>query len=159
MTYKEDMKFQNNCLYETVKVAVSARVMSSDVRWRRKTKQYIKKTWNFKNICLYETGKVAVSARVINSGVRWLRVFHESIHVLRKKNLEIKFRGNFSQQFLLYRIQRTLLEDVLNCFQLAPFAIMVLLLDASHLEIFSQIAIILVVLAQPKCLHFFLSPK
>ena len=29
------MKFQDICLYETVKVAVSARVMSSDVRWRR----------------------------------------------------------------------------------------------------------------------------
>ena len=33
MTYKEDMKFQKNiCLYETGKVAVSARVISSDVR-------------------------------------------------------------------------------------------------------------------------------
>ena len=29
------MKFQNICLYETGKVAVSARVISSDVRWRR----------------------------------------------------------------------------------------------------------------------------
>ena len=29
------MKFQNICLYETGKVAVSARAMSSDVRWRR----------------------------------------------------------------------------------------------------------------------------
>ena len=35
MTYKEDMWFQGVCLYETVKVAVSARVMSSDIRWRR----------------------------------------------------------------------------------------------------------------------------
>ena len=29
------MKFQNICFYETGKVAVSARVISSDVRWRR----------------------------------------------------------------------------------------------------------------------------
>ena len=29
------MKFQDICLYETVKVAVSARVMSSNIRWRR----------------------------------------------------------------------------------------------------------------------------
>jgi len=29
------MKFQNICLYETVKVAVSVRVISSYVRWRR----------------------------------------------------------------------------------------------------------------------------
>ena len=32
MIYKEDMKFQNICLYETGKVAVSARIISSDVR-------------------------------------------------------------------------------------------------------------------------------
>ena len=100
MTYKEDMKFQNNCLYET--------------------------------------GKVAVSARVINSGVRWLRVFHESIHVLRKKNLEIKFRGNFSQHFSLYWMHRTFLEDMFNCFQLTTLAIMTLFLDSSLLEILSQ---------------------
>ena len=31
MTYKEDMKFQNICLYKTSKVAVSARAISSDV--------------------------------------------------------------------------------------------------------------------------------
>ena len=35
MTYKEDMWFQGVCLYETVKVAASERVMSSDIRWRR----------------------------------------------------------------------------------------------------------------------------
>jgi len=29
------MKFQDICLYETGKVAVSARVIGSDVRWRR----------------------------------------------------------------------------------------------------------------------------
>ena len=33
MTYKEDMEFQNICLYETGKVAVSARAISPDVRW------------------------------------------------------------------------------------------------------------------------------
>jgi hypothetical protein len=34
MTYKED-EFQNICLYETGKVAVSARILSSIIRWRR----------------------------------------------------------------------------------------------------------------------------
>ena len=34
VTYKEDMQFQNICLYETGKVAVSARTISSDVQWR-----------------------------------------------------------------------------------------------------------------------------
>jgi hypothetical protein len=33
MTYKEDMNFI--CLYETGKVAVSARILSSIIRWRR----------------------------------------------------------------------------------------------------------------------------
>jgi hypothetical protein len=28
-------EFQNICLYKTVKVAVSARILSSNIRWRR----------------------------------------------------------------------------------------------------------------------------
>ena len=35
MGYNEDMNFKNICLYETGKVAVSAHVISSDIRWRR----------------------------------------------------------------------------------------------------------------------------
>jgi hypothetical protein len=37
-------------------------------------------------------------------------------------------------------MQRTLLEDVLNRFQLTTLAIMISLVDAPHLEIFSKIA-------------------
>ena len=49
MIYKEDMKFQNICLYETGKVAVSARIISSDVRWRRILHGYfhvLRETWD-----------------------------------------------------------------------------------------------------------------
>jgi hypothetical protein len=35
-------------------------------------------------------------------------------------------------------MQRTLLEDVLNCFQLTTLAIMISLVDAPHLEILSK---------------------
>jgi len=34
MAYKEDMDFKNIYLYETGKVVVSARIMSSSIRWR-----------------------------------------------------------------------------------------------------------------------------
>jgi hypothetical protein len=37
-------------------------------------------------------------------------------------------------------MQRTLLEKVLNCFQLTTFAIMISLVDAPHLEILSNSA-------------------
>ena len=35
------MKFQNICFYETSKVAVSARAVGSDVRWRRILHEYL----------------------------------------------------------------------------------------------------------------------
>jgi hypothetical protein len=37
-------------------------------------------------------------------------------------------------------MQRTLLENVLNCFQLTTLAIMISLVDAPHLEILSKSA-------------------
>ena len=40
MTYKKDMNFKSICLYETGKVAVSPRTISSDVRWRRILHEY-----------------------------------------------------------------------------------------------------------------------
>lgn len=46
--------------------------------------------------------------------------------------------GNFSQQFSLCGMQRILIEDVFNCFQLTTFAIMTSFLGCSLLEILSQ---------------------
>ena len=40
-TIYKDTKFQNICLYETSKVAVSARAVGSDVRWRRILHKYL----------------------------------------------------------------------------------------------------------------------
>ena len=43
------MKFQDICLYETGKVAVSARVISSDIRWRRifhESIHVLRETWD-----------------------------------------------------------------------------------------------------------------
>ena len=43
------MKFQNICLYETSKVAVSARAISSDVRWRQifhESIHVLRETWD-----------------------------------------------------------------------------------------------------------------
>jgi len=47
--YKEEMGFQNICLYETDKTVVSARAMSSDVRWRRifhESIHVLRETWD-----------------------------------------------------------------------------------------------------------------
>jgi hypothetical protein len=55
-----------------------------------------------------------------------------------KRNLRTKLRRNFSQVISLCRMQRALLEDVLNCFQLTTLAIIISLVDAPHLEILSK---------------------
>ena len=56
------MKFQDICLYETVKVAVSARVMSSNIRWRRILHEY---PHVLRETRLNETSKSSgVSARI-----------------------------------------------------------------------------------------------
>ena len=47
-------------------------------------------------------------------------------------------RGNFPQQVSLCRLQGTLLEDVLDYFQLTTLAIMISLIYASSPEILSQ---------------------
>ena len=46
--------------------------------------------------------------------------------------------GLVIKQVSLCRIQRTIPENVLNCFHLTTFAVTTLLADASHLELFSQ---------------------
>ena len=48
MTNKEDMNLKNICLYETGKVAVSARAISSGVRWYRILDGYLRVKGNMR---------------------------------------------------------------------------------------------------------------
>jgi hypothetical protein len=61
-------EFQNICLYETGKVAVSARILSSDVRWRRILHATVRETFKVEGNTLKKSTlieAVSVGSRLV----------------------------------------------------------------------------------------------
>ena len=137
LSTKKTWNFKNICLYETGKVAVSARVIGSDVRWRRIFHESILVCHNL------------IAIRYAKQHANCFSAFARLCLISRK------LRRNFSQQFSLCRVPMTLLEYMLNYSQLITLAIISHFVNLPHLEIIFQNTMICAKLKRLECYHFY----
>ena len=95
---KKTWNFKNICLYETGKVAVSARVISSDVRWRRIAKGMTQDATHerFQWIRVLSSIQLSLDDRVVVAGFTWCVIIW--LPFITRSNMQTAFQLNHQQR-------------------------------------------------------------